>query len=63
MLGTKLLCLNVHFSCEMNMSTVVEDIRNIIKSSVTSPMFVLLYPGHSTNDLNGSRGIVILLLS
>ena len=37
---TELLCLNIHSSCGVNASTIVGDIRNIIKSSVTSPMFV-----------------------
>ena len=40
----------------VNVSTVVEEIRNIIKISVTSPMFVSLCSGHVTNDMNGSDG-------
>ena len=37
------------------MSTVVEEIRNIIKSIVSSPMFVSLLCGHGKNDMNGSE--------
>ena len=55
-LGAKPLCSNMHCSWGVNTSTNVEEIKNIIKSSVTSPMFILLSCGHGTNDTNGFAG-------
>ena len=55
-LETEPLCLNMHCTCGVNTSTVVEDIRNIIKSSFTSSIFVSLSCGHGTNDTNSSEG-------
>ena len=52
-LGTKPLCLNMCCFWGVNVLTVVKKIKNIIKHNVTSPMFVLLLCGHSTNDMNG----------
>ena len=55
-LGTKLLCSNEHWSWDANASITIEEIKNTIKSSVTSPMFFSLLCGHGTNDRNGSEG-------
>ena len=49
-------CLNMLWSCGINTSVVVGDNRNIIKCSVTSPIFVSLSCGHGTNDTNSSGG-------
>ena len=53
-LETKFICLYVYGPWGLNISSLVEDISRVNKSSITLPIFVLLLCGHDTNDMNGS---------